>query len=253
MKLNQSWPELKTHQSEKNIPFQYEDLTDEYYVWFVEGDINYYTIIEKTTPAGTDQTDFETNYKANSNKPVAPSDADNRVFVRAGSRKFEWNTNFTNFADKIDTPQVIYGGKQIQWDFSNTDDDITAPTGYKKKRIVVQFIDSIQIKEGTLYFLGAPLGAYAEWSVVCPSGQYYYKNDGTPALATEDTIIMTFVKAGMMGDCPMGDEFNAEEASDVIPSYYKFWCDITTPDTTGYTDFKGHILAEINRERSVIL
>ena len=248
-----SWDNLKTLSDGKNIPLQYEDQGNRYLIWFSEGVITYSAFVQITDPRNEDQIQFEDNYRDDANKPIVPSDIDNRAFVRSGSRKFEWNTNFTNFADKIDAPQVIYGGKQIMWDFSNSTDDITPPSGYKKKRITVQFIDSIQIKEGTVYFLNAPFGSFVEFSVVCPAGEYYYKNDGTLAQATEDTITMTFVKAGMMGDCPMGDEFNGEEASDVIAPNYKFWVDITTPDVEGYTNFKGHILAEINRKRSVIL
>lgn len=248
-----SWSDIKDLHVKKNIPIQYEDQDESYFVWFAECGDTYYCDIKKTTPKNTDQEDFEDNYKDGANQPINPVDKDHRGFVRSGSRKLEWTTNFTCFGDKITDPQEIYGGKSMSWDFGNTTDDITPPTGFKKKRIEFSFIDEVQLKEGAIYWQNALAGSFFEFMVVCPNGQYYLKNDGTSVQATADTPIAKFAKHSLIGTCEFGDELNSEEASDPIPSSYKFWLDVTVPDSTGYDDFRGHLSIEINRERSIII
>lgn len=188
-------------------------------------------------------------------KHYQPFDSDGRAYVRAGSRALEYATNFICCGDKTDSPQQIYAGTRLQWDFGNTDNDIAAPdSNSKRKRIEFAFIDPVQVKEGAIYWQNALFGSYIDFFVVCPSGEYYLDNDETPTLASEDTPIKHFVvNHFMLGDCVFGDELNSEEASGDIPSTYKFWIEVTTPDGTGYENFRGHVSLEINRRRSVIL
>ena len=68
--VNVSWTAFKPHASGKGFGMQYVDTGDNYSIWFVEDTIKYLCTIPKTTPAGTDQADFETNYITNVNKPV---------------------------------------------------------------------------------------------------------------------------------------------------------------------------------------
>jgi hypothetical protein len=65
-----TWTELKELQASKGVPLQYKDMNNDYVIWFVEGGFTYTAYIQKTSPAGTDQSDFETNYKDDANKPV---------------------------------------------------------------------------------------------------------------------------------------------------------------------------------------
>ena len=173
--------------------------------------------------------------------------------IMSSSRPPGTSTAFITASDKTDSPKEIHGGTSMFFDFSNTDNDVTAPTGFKRKRMDLQFIDKIWMKEGTIYFHNAAKGAYVSISIVCPSGQYYYKNDGTLAQATEDTIIYKYVTQHFIsGDCPMGDEMNTEAAkTEPLPTNYFFRFEVTVPDdnTTCY----GFGELEIYRTRTVIL
>jgi len=180
--------------------------------------------------------------------PTQPIDSEGKPYVRAESRPICCTTYFTTCGDN----GAIGNGKRFAWDFSNSDDDITPPTGYKRKRIEFHFIDIFYMKEGTVYYHNKLKGSYFDQYVVCPAGYYYYKNDGTPALAAEDTIISHYViKHPMQGSVPMGDELNSESCSSGIPSYYKFWIDVTVPDTDILSN--GIIEVEAYRDRTVIL
>lgn len=180
--------------------------------------------------------------------PDHPYDSEGKPYVRAESRPINCTTYFTTCADN----GSIGNGKRFAWDFSNTDDDITAPSGCKKKRLEFSFIDTVWMKEGTVYYKNALKGSYFDQYIVCPTGYYYYKNDGTIALAAEDTVVSHYViKHPMQGDVPMGDELNSESCSGGIPSYYKFRIEIVVPDTDSTSN--GVIEIEMYRERTVIL
>jgi len=140
----------------------------------------------------------------------------------------------------------------LEWDFSNSTDDITPPTGFKRKRIEWSFIDSVWLKEGTLFFHNASKGSYVDVKVVCPAGNYYYKNDGTPTYAEVDTVVSHYVNHYFFqGTCPMGDELNTETCSNEIPANYKFRIEVTVPDTDSTSN--GYINFEMYRVRTEIL
>ena len=250
MKQQISWTEYKEICiTDKNIPVQYLDKGTWYYIFAVDDTIAYALEMSKSDPRNADQIDFEDNYKATANQPIHPSDLDGRMYTRSGSRPLNKTTYFTMIGDGDGT---IGDGNTLDWDFSNSDYEIAAPSGYKRKRKEIHFIDDMNVKEGAVYFHGAPKGCYADFYVVCPSGQYYLKNDGTPALSTGDTVIDHFLSHHFMcGDCPMGDELNTEEASMEIPSIYKYWLEVTTPDTD--TVSHGYLSMEVYRARTVIL
>lgn len=181
-------------------------------------------------------------------KPNPKSD-DGKDIVRAESRPLNTTTIFVGKADNTG----IGDGKELKWDFSNADDDIsTPPSNCKQKRLEFKFLDDIYVKEGTIYFHNTKKGSYIDLYVVCPNGQYYYDNNGDLQQATEDTIVSHYViHSFIQGDCPMGDELNTESCSSKIPSNYKFWLDITVPDTDSSSN--GYVNLELYRERTVIL
>ncbi len=180
----------------------------------------------------------------------APTMSDGRPIVRADSRPIGYATMFTMAGD---TASGIGDGKEILWDFSNNDDEVSAPSGYKRKRIEINFLDPIYIKEGTVYFHSAKKGSYVDFSVICPNGQYYKKRDGSLAQATEDTLITKYLnKHHFYGNCPMGDELNTESATETaLPSNYKLWIETTVPDSDN--DSYGYGELEIYRERTCLL
>jgi len=197
----------------------------------------------------TEVDDFLANYEDTCCVPLQERNSEGRQIILSTSRPKDATTCFIGQGDGTTT---IGDGKILAWDFSNSDDEVTAPTNFKRKRLEFGFIDPMWVKEGTLYFFDAPKGSYMDFYVVCPDGEYYKKNDGTLAQASGDLIIMHYVVHNMIqGTCPMGDELNTESCSDEIPANYKFWIEITTPDTD--TTSNGHVNLEIYRTRTVVL
>lgn len=247
------------------------------------------TRISKT---GSEGTDFDTNYKSEANEvtdvqnAMISHDTDYtdfkaqidgtyikwedvayivdddyyRLFVITGKQEVVSSslhqgtmTCFAARGDKTTTPQEIGGGEWFKWDFSNTDNDVTAPSGYKRKQIDVQFIDNIWIKEGVIYYHNKLKGSYVRFSIVCPSGQYYYKEDGTLTQATEDVEVYNYViDHPIQGTVAMGDEMNTEIASiNPMPPNYVMRCVVTVPDTDSTSN--GNALIELYRARTAIL
>jgi len=255
-KIKKSWTDFKTLISSKCLPMQYIVDGSYYKIWADEDNDTYLCMIDITDPAGTDQEDFEDNYKDDCNKGTALRNPDGTPQVISSSRPRGTSTVFTMTGD---SPTVIGAGDDTMWDFSNSDDIVTdsltttIPANYKRKRKKISFLDPVWIKEGAIYFFDAPKGCYIDFWVVCPSGEYYKKNDGTPVLASQDTPIAHYViHHHIAGEAPMGDELNAEAATfDPIPTNYELWLEITTPDTDESS--YGHVSVEMYRERSVVL
>ena len=249
MEYKVTWAELKSISSDRNLLLQYLDKDNKYTIWVINNGIFTYTDIKKESPINSDQTDFETNYKDQINIPIAPIDFEGKEIVRSESRPIGYNTFFTCAGDS-DT--VIGDGKELSWDFSNNNDDISAPTGFKRKSLEFSFLDSVYLKEGAIYWNNALKGSYIKIQVVCPQGYYYLDNNGSPVQAEEDTVIHIFANHHMFfGDCPMGDELNTEACSSEIPSYMKYCIEVTVPDTDIISN--GHVSVELYRKRSVIL
>lgn len=151
------------------------------------------------------------------------------------SRPPDYTTCFTMQGDSA---TVVGAGKEIKWDFSNTDDDVASPpTGYKQKKIEFSFKDPIYIKEGTLYWKDAPFGTHVDFEIV----------NKTPEI-----VVQHYVRKHFITDtCVIGDELNTEQASDEIPNTIKFWVVVTVPDVTGLDDCKGYISLELYRENTL--
>lgn len=247
----------------KNLRIQYTETEDHvaghdyesstlgaYTLYAVDIPLIYKSVILKD--AGDDVTDFEDNYKDNANTEIVPRSADGRPLTIAVSRPRRYQTSFTTRCDDL-VNSLVGKGKAIWWDFSNSDDEVTAPSGYKRKRIELQWIDPVYLKEGTLYFHNALKGSYFDLYIVCPDGQYFLKNDGTPELATEDTPFAQYINHHFFqGDCSMGDELNTETATeDPLPTNYKVWVEITVPESD--TSSNGYGELEVYRQRTITI
>lgn len=181
---------------------------------------------------------------------------DGRLIIRAESRPKDATSYFTM---RGDSATGIGDGTQLHWDFSNSDDLVTdslttpIPSGHKRKRIKIVFVDSVWVKEGTLYFESVPHGCYIDFFVVCPQGGYYLDHEGTPRQASADTPISHYVNMHrMFGSCPMGDELNTEAANEnAIPAGYEFWVELTTPNSDSIS--KGNAELELYRIRTCLL
>lgn len=161
-----------------------------------------------------------------------PVSEDGKEIIRPDSRPRGTHTVFTTIGD-ISTD--IGKGKDLFWDFSNDDDIIVAPTGYKRKRIEIWFNESAYLKEGTLYFFDALKGSYLDMFVIAPPGAPYYNRNEELVFndTTSDIKIYHFVyKHRFAGSCSMGDELNTEGCLEkpITPYHYAI-VEVTVPDT----------------------
>ena len=186
---------------------------------------------------------------------------DGRLIVRADSRPIDFQTYYTMVGD--DSTAGIGMGKDIMWDFTNDDDLVTGdhvPSGMKCKEFLIQFLCPIYTKDGCLYFFDAPWGQYACMDIVIPPGQYYPNPyGGIPAGALgltgddygytgSDYVVYCayMMKYRMHGDCPMGDELNAEgSAINPIPIGWIIRGRIYTPTSDNVS--KGYAELELHR------
>jgi hypothetical protein len=196
-----------------------------------------------------------------------PHMPDGRPVVRADSRPLGTSTYFTMVGDDSTS---IGGGVEMVWDFSNDNNLYTGPdvpSGYKAKEFLLSFHCPIYIKDGTLYFFDAPWGQYATMDVAVPPGNYYPNPAGSiPAAALglsgsqmysysgEDIISYKVYlnKHRMYGNCPMGDELNAEGAAvNAIPPGWYLRGRIYTPSDDVVS--KGFASIESYRRCTVLL
>lgn len=201
-----------------------------------------------------------------------PIMSDGRPLVRADTRPLETQTYFTMSGD---TTSGIGDGKTLIWDFSD-DEDVydpndyengpTVASGMKCKVMEVWFNDPAYLKDGTLYFQNASFGSFASMYVVVPTGNYYPNDAGSiPASALglpgdqmyaysyKKVLFAAYVmKHHMVGDCPMGDELNAEGAQvDPIPAgWYVIGLICTDEDNNS---FRGFGSLEMYRAHTVVL
>jgi len=194
-----------------------------------------------------------------------PHMKDGRPIVRSDTRPIDTQTYFSMVGDSTE----IGEGKDLRWDFSNDEDLYTGseiPSGYKAKEIKMKFICPVYLKDGSIYFFNAPWGSYIKMDIMVPLGGYYPNPaGGIPASAlgldenkmyaqaTEDTVIQRYIgKHFIYGDCPMGDELNAEGAAvDALPiGWYVRGLIVTLEDDV---TSKGYASLEMYRCHSVVL
>jgi len=255
MEKQQTWTEFKAVLSTKKLFPQYDIQNQYYHIWTEEGTVFYVCDIEIEDPASEEQIDFEDNYKDDCNKAIKVVDNEGRIFYRAESKPTTMTTYFTS---KGDTPTEIGNGEELIFDFNNTDNDIAnPPSGFKQKQVCCTFIDTVRLKEGTVYWENVPFGSSIDLCIGVPNNAYYYKNDGTYTQNTTGELLMIakFVNdSPMMGSCPMGDEMNTETCSNDIPAGTIFGFKVTVPSTVTDTDnCHGVVVMELYRERTVIL
>lgn len=247
--LKKTWSQFSDIIDE-GVVFIEQTSGSDYELYAEDSMIMYHCLVTETA----DKTDYTTNYQSKKSTVLKRIDDEGRVFQRAESKP---TTMTTYFAGAGDSSTEIGGGDALVFDFSNTDNDVSSPpSGYKQKRVCVTFIDTVRLKEGTLYWENAPFGSHVDLCLGVPNNGYYQKNDGTLAQNTTGDVlaIAKFVKrTPMMGSCPMGDEMNTEAASNDIPAGTVFGFLVTVPDVTGYSDCHGGIVMELYRERTVIL
>jgi hypothetical protein len=118
------WADFKTVVAAKSMKVQHIDLGDYYHVLAMDSAFKVNTDILKD--GGADQTDFDANYKADSNKPIVQTSA-----LTFGSDTYKPNlvgfdftavkTTTTTGEYEIDTAYAIHGGVMEcqDWNFSD--------------------------------------------------------------------------------------------------------------------------------------
>jgi hypothetical protein len=195
-----------------------------------------------------------------------PKMNDGRPLVRADTRPLDTETYFTMTGD---TTSGVGDGLAMVWDMDNDDDWVDNGDGSKKKVFNITFTNEIFLKDGTIYFFNAPWGAFVEFYITVPSGEYYPNEYGAiPASAlglpgddmyaqatSGDVLYQCYVnKHRMYGDCPMGDELNAEGAAiNGLPIGWYLTGHIHAPATASGTGFKGYASIECYRAKTIVL
>jgi hypothetical protein len=194
-----------------------------------------------------------------------PKMADGRPLVRADTRPLDTETYFTMAGD---TASGIGDGAPMMWNMDEDDDWFDTGDGYKKKIFKLTFNHEIYLKDGSIYFFNAPWGAHVEFYITVPAGGYYpneygpipasalgQPGDGMWAYAATDILYQCYVnKHYMHGDCPMGDELNAEGAAiNGLPVGWYLMGHIHAPATASGTGFKGYASIECYREKTIVL
>lgn len=247
--ISVSYTNLMSLVSTKNLELQFVEHAESYDLFAAEGLILWETNILKSSD---DCTNFEATYKSTSNKPgkglvkIDTSYHGGKPTVRSESRPDGTVHYFTSRGDG----SSIGDGTVWLWDFSNSDNNISAPEGFTRKRIDVTFSDPIYPKEGTLYFHSAPKGCYVDFFIICPNGGYYLHHDGTIKQASGEVTVEHYVNYHhIQGSAPMGDELNTESASvNAVPAGYIFRLEVTTPDSD--TTSNGTVELELFRTRT---
>jgi hypothetical protein len=196
--------------------------------------------------------------------PVMP---DGRPIVRADTRPLDTQTFFTSRGDSATN---IGDGGEMKWDFSDSTSNIytgpEVPEGFKAKEFLLTFLCPVYIKDGAIYFFDAPWGQKVFMQIVVPNGGYYpnpkgmipaaalgLPGDEMYAQASGNTLYQTYVNNHYIhGDCPMGDELNAEGcAVNPIPPGWYLRGLIMTPEDDVVS--KGYASIELYRCHNTLL
>lgn len=266
-----SWSEFKQFVDSRGLSVQYLTIGDNYHLRAFDGVFMVACLLPRSFDNSETQ-EFESTYKPNGNKQLELIAADGRPIVRSDSRPRDY---YTTFICRGDSMESLGDGKLFQWDFSTEEDIVTdalscpIPDGYKRKRIEVGFSEKIYIKEGTMYFFGAPKGQHIDFYCVCKTGSVYEDPNGqipgsylglrADKLYTQaqcDTPVIHYVNHHFMcGDCPMGDELNTEGASEsglpTMAQGYVIWVEVTTPNSDNTSH--GFVDLEVYRRRTLLL
>lgn len=70
MNIETTWTIFKSLISDKNLKLQELEVSSNYYLFAFDGPFSISCIIPKTTPAGTDQDDYEDNFQSQANQPI---------------------------------------------------------------------------------------------------------------------------------------------------------------------------------------
>lgn len=227
-------------------------------IWFKEA----LTVIDATSTLPT----IVAAHDGVPEEEVIPKTPDGVPIIRADSRPLSTETYFTAVGDST----AIGDGEVLMWDFSNDDNEYInsdfIPSGFKAKKITLTFCCPVYLKDGSIYFFDAPWGSYISMFIGIPGGSYYPNPAGSipaAALGLSDGKMYAYtgvdipyqsyvMKHHMYGDCPMGDELNAEGAAIYpVPVGWNVCGLVVTPDSDNIS--KGFGSLEMYRCHTLLL
>ena len=193
---------------------------------------------------------------------VSETDPQGRWLIRTESRRTGYDATFSGAGDDM-ANKIIGGGVPFIWDFSDNTNLVTAPAGFKRKRIDWHFMDMIYPKEGKVCYHNAPKGSYIDMFLVCPSMMPYaiktIDSNGNVIrsyrIATKETPFMNWIcKYWVEGSSNSYDTLTTEGSTDYPALSYLIWrTEITSPDIPELSDFHGSWILESYRPRSIYI
>lgn len=195
----QSWSAFKSLVTAKALLIQYSETPMYYDIFAPEaGVFLWHTTIQKD--GGSDQTDFETNYKANANAPLE---------IKAGVGR----------PDRISmSPQPL--GTYNKWKGYQ----LSLPAGATFAFVDVQFPTTVYFRGGHLYTNDADIDDKLSADVL---------------LATNDSVLMPKMIDGVPISSGMMIPFLSDESM-AFPNYYKLRLSISCPDGVSETEIRYH-------------
>lgn len=105
-----SWTELKTFISGRNISLQYIDFANFYYIVAIDGRLEFYCEVPKIDPVqvGSDQEDFEDNYKDSCNVQLQDNDMYGRNVIRFAATNKGWHYQAHSVQFEVNKLDSIY-------------------------------------------------------------------------------------------------------------------------------------------------
>ena len=95
--INVDWDTFKNYKDGRHIPIQYVEFEKSYQLRIGDDFFKLETFIKKTDPANLDQTDFETNYKSDSNSSVVDRDSTKRIINSSAIVPKGWSYHSPTF------------------------------------------------------------------------------------------------------------------------------------------------------------
>ena len=102
--IDVSWTELKNFIDNRSLSCQYLDIGGKYYITAIDG--LYALSCEMLKDGGSDQTDFDTNYKSEGNKSF--TDADGATVIRPKAAKKGWTYHMCGIEFETSVLNSIY-------------------------------------------------------------------------------------------------------------------------------------------------
>lgn len=182
MNLEVSWSQLKSFLDDRGIKAQYVEFSHLYVVVGIDGPFSFSTKVHKSSPAGTDQTDFETNYKPAGNVKISPVDADGAQLSRGKITKSGWHfqchsveftTSLLSSVYNSDKTETDLGFTSIKY-YNSSDVELVAGTQAEldsncvKTVITLELDQDIEVIGGVIYQGTEPSSDVRLWVTAIP-------------------------------------------------------------------------------------